>query len=97
VILKLINQHNNRPLMKISYITQATGNIEVLSQIETAPKKLGTVGEHLAYAISTTLKSAKKARAEYQLDADLNRELKNIFASCMNEAVATIRCVCPAG
>lgn len=75
--------------MKISYITQATGNIEVLSEIETAPKKLGTVGEHLAYAISTTLKFAKKARATNLPDADLNRELKNTFASCMNEASAT--------
>jgi hypothetical protein len=76
--------------MKIYYFTQVTSQIEELITLDISPKKYGSLGEHLAYAITAAEKFAKKIHSNNISKAQLNKAIRKVFLKRMHESVLTL-------
>jgi hypothetical protein len=75
--------------MKIYYFTQVTSQIEELIELDITPKKYGSIGEHLAYAISDAEKFTKKIRLNNLSKEQLNKAVRKVFVNRMHESPLT--------
>ncbi|GEM_PF-4140303 len=75
--------------MKIYYFASVHSQVEVETEINVTPKKLGTTAEHLAYAISAAVDKAQELLASNPQVANLNDAIRNIFVACMQESAIT--------